>query len=130
MMKSNRSILYKQKKVILTIVDGVLHLVCAVYLRYTLLKFYYTFKSFTLVQYLFSSNVYKTKSVHFDAGDNNCSYVGKICLYFVLMRGSRTFFGYGSTFIWGGQKERVIGGMGEKAKMRVLFFFCKIPIIQ
>ena len=35
MMKSNRSILYKQKKIILPIVDGVLPLVCAVYLRYT-----------------------------------------------------------------------------------------------
>ena len=31
-MKSNRSILYKQKSVILTIVDGVLHLVlCSVF---------------------------------------------------------------------------------------------------
>ena len=39
MMKSNRPKLYKQKKVILTIVDGVKHLVCAVYLRYTSLKF-------------------------------------------------------------------------------------------
>ena len=43
MMKSNRSILYKQKNVILTIVDGVLHLVCAMDLRYTLLKFDFTF---------------------------------------------------------------------------------------
>ena len=41
-MKINRSILYKQKKVILTIADGVLPLVCAVYLRYTFLKFYFT----------------------------------------------------------------------------------------
>ena len=63
MMKSNRCILYKHKKVILTIVDGVLHLVCAVYLRYTLLKFYFTFKSFTLIQYLFSSNVHKNPKV-------------------------------------------------------------------
>ena len=63
MMKSNRSILYKQKRVILTTVDGVLYLVCAVYLRYTLLKFYFTFKSFTLVQYLFSSNVHKNLKV-------------------------------------------------------------------
>ena len=52
MMKSNRSILYKQKRVILTIVDCVLHMVCAVYLRYILLKFYFILKSFTLVQYL------------------------------------------------------------------------------
>ena len=29
-MRSNRSILYKQKRVILTIVDGVLPLVCSV----------------------------------------------------------------------------------------------------
>ena len=49
MMKSNTSILHKQKRVILPTVDGVLYLVCAVYLRYTLLKFYFTFKSFTLV---------------------------------------------------------------------------------
>ena len=39
-MKSNRYILNKQKNVILTIVDGVLPLVCAVYLRYILLKIY------------------------------------------------------------------------------------------
>ena len=58
MMKSNRSILYKQKKVILTIVDGVLPVVCAVYLSYTLLKFYFTLYSFTYIQYLFSSNVH------------------------------------------------------------------------
>ena len=63
MMKSNRSILYKQIKVILAIVDGVLHLVSAVYLIYTLLKFYFTFYSFTLVQYLFSSNVHKNPKV-------------------------------------------------------------------
>ena len=43
-MKGNRSILYKQKRVILTIVDGVLHLVCAVYIRYTLLKLLYFLK--------------------------------------------------------------------------------------
>ena len=64
-MKSNRSILYKQKKVILTIVDGVLHLVCVVHLRYTLLKFHFTFKSFTLVQYLFSNNVHKNQKCSF-----------------------------------------------------------------
>ena len=63
MMKNSRSILYKQKKVILTIVDGVLPLVCAVYLRYTFLNFYFTFESFTLVQYLFSSNVHKNPKV-------------------------------------------------------------------
>ena len=40
-----------RKKVILTKVDGVLPLVCAVYLKYTLLKFYFTFYSFILVQY-------------------------------------------------------------------------------
>ena len=60
-MTSNRSILYKQKKVIITIVDGVLHLVYAVYLRHTLLKFYFTFRSFTLVKYLFRSNVHKNQ---------------------------------------------------------------------
>ena len=38
-----RSILYKQKKVILTIVDGVLPLVCAVYLTHTFLNFHFTF---------------------------------------------------------------------------------------
>ena len=65
MMKSNRSILYKQKRVILTIVDGVLHLVCAVYLRYTLPKFYFTYKSFTLVQYFFGSNVHKNQKCSF-----------------------------------------------------------------
>ena len=43
MMKGKRPILFKQKKVILTIVDGVSDLVCAVYLRNTLLKFYFTF---------------------------------------------------------------------------------------
>ena len=64
-MKSNRSILYEQKKVILTIVDGVLHLVFAVCLRFTLLKFYFTFTSFTLVQYLFSSNVHKNQKCSF-----------------------------------------------------------------
>ena len=37
MMKSNRSTIYKQKKVILTIVDGALPVVCVMYLRYTLL---------------------------------------------------------------------------------------------
>ena len=66
-MKSNRSILYKQKRVILHIVDGVLHLVCVVYLRYTLLKFYLTFYSFTLGKYLFSSNVHKKTCLQFDA---------------------------------------------------------------
>ena len=39
MMKSNRSIFYKQKKVILTIVDGVFPLVHAVYLRYIYISF-------------------------------------------------------------------------------------------
>ena len=65
MKKSNRPILYKQKKLILTIVDGVVHLVCAVYFRYTLLKFHFTFKCFTLVQYLFSSNVHKNQKCSF-----------------------------------------------------------------
>ena len=80
-MKSKRSILYKQKKVILTTVDGVLHLVCAVYLRYTLLKFYFTFYSFTLVQYLFSSTVQKNKSVHFDAMIITVVMLGKFVLF-------------------------------------------------
>ena len=53
------------EKVILTIVDGVLHLVRVVYLRYTLLKFYFTFKTFTLVQYLFSNNVHKNQKSSF-----------------------------------------------------------------
>ena len=43
MMKNINCIFYKQKKLILTTVDGDLPLVCAVYLRYTLLKFYFTF---------------------------------------------------------------------------------------
>ena len=40
MMKSYRPILYKQKRVILTIADGVSSLVCAVNLRYTLPKYF------------------------------------------------------------------------------------------
>ena len=48
MMKSNRSILYKQKKVILTTVDGVLPLVCGVFKIHFMkvllyfLKFYFS----------------------------------------------------------------------------------------
>ena len=67
MMKSNRSILYKQKKVILTIVDGVLPLVSAVYLRYTLLKFYFTFKVLHKLYIHLAVMYLKTQSFHFDA---------------------------------------------------------------
>ena len=42
---------------------------------------------------------------------------------------SDIFWGSGSNFIWGGLKEGVGGGMGEKPKMRD-FYFCKIPTIQ
>ena len=125
-MKSNRSILYKQKKVILTIVDGVLHLVCAVYLRYTSLKFYFTFKSFTWVQYLFSSNIHKNQKCSFWCNDNNCSYVGKICTFF-LWEGQGHFW----IRIWfhlGRAKGRGKRGYGGEAPNEG--YFCKIPIIQ
>ena len=46
MMKNIRSLLYKQKEVIWTVVDGVLPVACAVYLRYTSVKFYFTFLNF------------------------------------------------------------------------------------
>ena len=116
MMKSNRSILYKQKRVILTIVDGVLHLVCAVYLRYTLLKFYLA------VMYI------RTKSDHFDAMTITVVMLGKFICTFFLMGRSRTFFGQGSNFIWGWQKEGVRGSMGGEAQNEGYFY--KIPIIQ
>ena len=59
-------------------------------------KIYFTkillyFKHFTLLQYLFSSNVHKNQKCSFRCNDNNYSYVGKICLYFFLMGRSRTF---------------------------------------
>ena len=123
-MKSNRSILYKQKKVILTIVDGVLHLVCAVYLRYTLLKFT------LLLKVLLSFNIYlavmyiKTKSVHFDAMTITVVLLGKFVL-FSYGKVKDIFVGIRIKFHLGMTK-----GKGYEGEAQNEGYFCKIPIIQ
>ena len=80
-----------------------LPLVCAVDLKDTLLKFYFTFQNFTLVQYLSSSNVHKPKSVHFDA-----------MTITVLMLGNCTFFLWeGQGHFWG-DKNQISSGDGKR----------------
>ena len=82
MIKSNRSILYKKKWVILTIVDSVLYLVCAVYLRYTLLKFSLLFKVLLYFNIYLAVMYMKTKSVHFDAMTITLVMLGKfVCTF-------------------------------------------------
>ena len=60
--------------------------------------------------------------------NNNCSYIGNICLYFILWEGQGHFWGDKDQLLLGRAKGRGKRGYGEKPKMRVMF--AKFPLFS